>query len=806
MNTKFTRRLTSLLLMLCLVASSFTMVLADKAYIVTSYTLGGGKTTISEGEAFDLNLNLQELINPGEQVSIVNTSDSFSFTSGGTTKVLGDLAANTVHTFNMRYSGKGKTFSFNIIKNSTGAVVASDSVYVKEAIETSTAPITPIDTSKLTPKLGLVGEEFLGILSAGKVNELTTVFSNTGSYQAKNIQISLEKGEDALPFSVNGSILKGKVTSIDSGKSGELKLKLAVNAAAVPKTYALQFKLAYENAYGDKFSEAVPVYVEIENNAVEPTVSLVATNLEKGPLDAKTPKLLTLEFRNTGSLKASKISAQLTGFRADGARLYEDTDYRLIGSMATGMSGKVQYKLIAGKNAKGPVDLEVVVKYYDDMGVAYEKKYPIFVELAEDAAAATDTKGIVVSFEKATYPLDAKKAQPMTVTVKNTGTTTKENLKLTVTSDATLKFLTPYVQMIDSLKAGEIKTFTFKAMLSGQVTPNTYPLYATVVHQKGAEGDQRVAVAGVFVQEEGQGGSKPKIIIDSYEYGGDAVLAGSTFDLVVRFTNTSETVGIKNAKVVMTADEGIFIPVDAANSFFVERIGAGETVEEVLTLKVKADAKVQMYGISFKIDYEDQNGKSYDEMKNPYTAEEKISLNVKQEVRLEVSDVVLPPEAYVGTPVAVEVEFFNMGKSPMYNLMVKLEGDFQVQNGNYFVGNFEAGRSEFFSGQIFPEKSGELAGTLRFIFEDETGVKQEKKVPVTVMVMDGAAPNPGGEVPPIDPNIGGEVPPVEGGGFKMPLWGWGAAIGGPLLIGGLIALRIRRKRRLKALAAIADED
>jgi len=790
-----------------MVISSFSVVLADKSYIVNTYSLPANKTTITEGEVFDLTLNLQELIDPSAPVSIVNTSDSFAFASGGTTKVLGDLLANTNHVFSMRYSGKGKTFSFNIIRNSTGAVIATDSILIKEAIETSNVVTPPIDTAKLSPKLSLKSEDVLGPLSAGTQQEVVFTLANTGLYQAKNVSVALEKGEDSMPIVMAGAILKGKLDGIDAGKTGEVKVKFGINSAIAPKTYALQLKVNYENAYGDKFpTEIIPIYMTVENNAQEPLVSLVGSKLDNGPLTSKGPKVLVLEFKNTGTLKASKITTQLTGFKSDGARLYEDTDARLVGSMVQNMSGKVQYKIIAGKNAKGPIELEAVVKYFDDLGVAYEKKYPIYLELEEDIALATDTKGIAVSFDKATYTLDAKKAQVIQVKVKNNGAQIKENLKLTVSADTTLKFLTPYVQIIDALKPGEAKTYTFKALISGQVTPNTYPLYATVVHPKGPEGDQQVGVAGVFVNEEGQGGSKPKIIIESYSYGGESALAGTEFDLLVRFSNTSDSVGIKNAKFVMTADEGVFIPVDSANSFFIESIGAGETEEQVLRLKVKADAKVQMYGITFKIDYEDQNGKSYDEMKNPYTAEEKISLNVKQEVRLEISDVILPPEIYVGSPVPVEVEFFNMGKSPMYNLMVKLEGDFQAQNSNYFVGNFEAGRSEFFSGQIIPDKAGELKGQLRFIFEDETGVKQEKSVPVTVTVMDGA-PSTGGEIiPPIDPGNGGEVMPPEGGGFKMPIWGWVAAVGGPLMLGAFVIMYIRKKRRMKALAAIADEE
>ena len=90
---------------------------------------------------------------------------------------------------------------------------------------------------------------------------------------------------------------------------------------------------------------------------------------------------------------------------------------------------------------------------------------------------------------------------------------------------------------------------------------------------------------------------------------------------------------------------------------------------------------------------------------------------------------------YVDQPVPVFLEFFNMGKVVLNNLMVKAEGDFQIQNGNYFVGNFEPGRSDSFDVTVVPLKEGESKGSIVFIYEDIEGKSYEVKKEFTLNVM-----------------------------------------------------------------------
>ncbi|MDG2774741.1 hypothetical protein HKB01_04830, partial [Vibrio parahaemolyticus] len=128
-------------------------------------------------------------------------------------------------------------------------------------------------------------------------------------------------------------------------------------------------------------------------------------------------------------------------------------------------------------------------------------------------------------------------------------------------------------------------------------------------------------------------------------------------------------------------------------------------------------------------EYEDTNG-------NEYTATELIGVPVVQESKLETSEIGYVQEAYVGQPTPISVEFFNTGKVTLYNMMVKLEGDFQTENGQYFVGNFQSGSSEYFEGYVIPYQSGEVKGALVFSFEDSTGQMQEIRKEFTLNVME----------------------------------------------------------------------
>jgi hypothetical protein len=122
-------------------------------------------------------------------------------------------------------------------------------------------------------------------------------------------------------------------------------------------------------------------------------------------------------------------------------------------------------------------------------------------------------------------------------------------------------------------------------------------------------------------------------------------------------------------------------------------------------------------------------------------------------------------------------------------MMVKLEGDFQTENGQYYVANFDSGSSEYFEGYIIPMNPGELSGDIVCTFEDSTGQMQEVRKPFTLNVMD-MMPMP--EFPEGEPPF--EEPMPEGsGGIKSFLIPAGVALAA--IVAGVIFYRNRKAKK-----------
>lgn len=222
---------------------------------------------------------------------------------------------------------------------------------------------------------------------------------------------------------------------------------------------------------------------------------------------------------------------------------------------------------------------------------------------------------------------------------------------------------------------------------------------------------------GVFVNR-GSGSGTPRIIVDRYNIEPSTIKAGDIFQLTMSLLNTSSSNTVSNIKVSLVSDDGVFNPVNSSNTIYIENIGPKENIQKVFTLMPKRDAEHKTYGIEVNIDYEDEKG-------TQLNSKDMISVPVIQQVKLVLGDLFAPPEAYLGQPFPVSIEFFNMGKTTLYNLMIKTQGNFSTQNSNYYVGNFEPGKTDSYDVGVTPEQEGLLNGEIIFSFENAVGEPYE---------------------------------------------------------------------------------
>lgn len=228
--------------------------------------------------------------------------------------------------------------------------------------------------------------------------------------------------------------------------------------------------------------------------------------------------------------------------------------------------------------------------------------------------------------------------------------------------------------------------------------------------------------------------NKPKLIISNYKLSPEMPKAGDEFQMDLTFYNTNDKKSVRNIKITLNGQEqsqtatgvqtsgSVFSPVNSSNTFYIPVISAKKTVGKTIKLKTVPNAQAQNYTISVQFEYEDYNG-------NEFTATEIIGVPVVQKSEILFSDVKIP-EATADLPIPIELEFYNTGKDMLSTFMITIEGEgFEKLSSRYFVGNFQPGSSDRFTGEIIAKKSGKISGNVVVTYEDSTGEKHEHKIP-----------------------------------------------------------------------------
>lgn len=446
---------------------------------------------------------------------------------------------------------------------------------------------------------------------------------------------------------------------------------------------------------------------------------------------------------------------------------------------------------------------------YDNKQVSEKTTFSVRLRASDDIKS--NGKLVITGYQLGSSTLSYNGDTSLTITVQNTGSATMKDITMTLdgmaTGSVTLKSGMD-VQTLVELGPGQQSTFTYQLHGDKALPSGTAILTATA-----ACGEEK-SVAKVFVPcvgkpetsggegESGPGSSKPQVIIESYTYGeeGTSVTGGSTFTLGMTLKNTSSSSAIENIKMVVSsaADEttgGVFTPASSSNSFFIAKVGAGESFTESIDLVVKADAAPKSYGIDVQIAYE----AVVDGKRESLTATERITIPVSQPDRFEVEDAQISSTVYAGESTSCSVSYVNKGKSAIYNLSIAVEGTgFTTADANTYVGNVEAGNGDYFETTLNVTEPGTIDGKFIITYEDSAGTQTtlERPFTATVMEMDWGEPDPMEPTEPVDANPG------------LPLWGKILIIVGCVVVAGgivVVVLRIRRKKR-KAVPVFDDED
>lgn len=347
-----------------------------------------------------------------------------------------------------------------------------------------------------------------------------------------------------------------------------------------------------------------------------------------------------------------------------------------------------------------------------------------------------------------------------------------------------------------TLEADQHAYFKAKLTFAAGATQQYYEVPVTITYNGGATFTFKVKVycRGVDTSGGGSSGggssykSKPKVIIESYEFSEDTIYAGDTVKLDLIIANTSSREAITNLQLDYANEAGAVLPAPgSSSSMYIGTIDKNGVRAITLDLQIipGADAKSQVLAITL----------SYEGTKNRADFEEKASISVPvlQKARVRINEPIIYDDPWVGSSVSAGVTLYNLGKSTLYNCMVDIVGDNVTLEESYFGGNVAPGATMRADLNITPEVSGEVEAKVRVTYEDINGNQTEELLPLKMTVN---AEDPGAIASPGDG--GAEIPGDKPAGAHIGWIFW--TLGGIAVVTGLVFLGIKlKKKRERAL-------
>jgi hypothetical protein len=496
---------------------------------------------------------------------------------------------------------------------------------------------------------------------------------------------------------------------------------------------------------------------------------------------------LILENDSGHSAKKITITPNLTDLPI---KWNQPTDYNSIFGLSSRKQTKVTFSFDISDDARlGTYGIKFDLEYYNVRDERFTRSQTIYFKVTKEKS-----KPILV--------VDTIKVDPEAVVaggqtvlsfnVTNIGEINAKDIKLVLTGlnkDGFIALDSSDTRYIAALEGGASSKQFFTLLVSKNIPKGTNSITASLSYKDSLNSDYSIEKTIYInnVQSENEStnteGGAPKVMIESYYTSPSFIKAGDNIDFTFTFVNTNATKSINNIKITVSSSDGALMIAKGSNTFYIENLGPKGTVQKSISLNVKQDLTSKSYPININFDYEDSSG-------NNYTSAEVISLPVTEYSKFVINNV-FAPQGYVNSPANLSFDYINMGKATISNLTATVTGDYTAKQSVNYIGNLEAGNSDYYDIEIIPTKAGDLNGELVLSFEDSSGKVIEVKKAFQGFAMDPNENVPGDEV--INP-----LPlPVE---EEKPLSGWaiaGIGIGSFLvsfIVTKIIAGKIFRKK------------
>ena len=624
-----------------------------------------------------------------------------------------------------------------------------------EIVSTELTVNTQILEEKAPPQLS-INNVSVENATIGKDMELSFKVRNEGEITARSVYLSINYGETGIVANYGSKNIK-----LDNiAKKTETLVTIPIKAipTATPGLKTLSINLDYKTADGDSFTDVREIYVNLKENEDAPELVFEEFNYNKKAKPGESLGLV-IKIKNTGNSKAINPRITVDESSLSSNLFIKDyfTEYLSLNNVNANKTIEAKVPLLISKEITGGTkEVKLNLAYFDEEGVEYKSVVNIYPEIEAEGVTEDGEPVIIISNVKQS-PQNPVAGENLTVTfdMENKSAISLNDLKIelkNLTGNTFIPVKSDPYQYLGTLAAGATKTITLNLKVSEEISEGLNTL-SIAYSYAGGGGGRGVDIPILNVQNDLGSASKPRLIVSEYKSDVDDLRAGSVFNFDFEITNTHSSVAAKNIIITVSGKDPsgqseVFSVTQGSNSFFINRIGPGETYSNSLEMKVKNDAATAAYSMNVTIEYE------YDGIEpNPTTG--KIGEIEEHELTLQVSENARPVVDYVnvyswdgqvsvGNPVTLAFEFYNMGKSTLNNVVATVEGDFASTSGSmYFMGNVMAGNASYAEFEVIPNIEGTAYGVVKITYEDSNGDEQVYTKEFESMVMGAQMWEPG---------------------------------------------------------------
>ena len=707
------------------------------------------ESEINKWDEFSLDFTIKNVSNEKiDKISFkIETNQSFKVISGDMDITDAEIVEDP-YTVNIQYLGGSSKLPVKIIKYYKNDVEMDEGIINIDITQIEEDDTSSSSSSSENEPILIIESTSIPVAAAGESMKIPLTITNESKYSARNISVklSLSKGDDN-PFDMSSLNLIQSISSLNARKSDGIIFSLKVKPHAEEKTYEIDVEFNYSNTKNRYFSSNEKIYVKVTNNMKEPVLAIQDIKYGTNPVKAGEKLQVSFNVSNMGDLDAEGIKLSVEGLNKDSFTLSSGVDSRYIDIIKGNEKKNIILNLVAADYmASGNHELTIKMEYKDLRNNSYSNDSSFFINVQGGSNISNITLDNITVMPQ---EVKANENFMLSFDVNNKGKSDARNVVVTVKGDDGIVSKSPDVKIIEGLAAGEQTKLEYILYANNEAVTKNYNIMITLEYEDTEKADSKHSVsqyAGIYINGES---SKitPKIIISNYNFEPKLVRAGEEFSIDLTFMNTSMTKEVKNIKIYLTGidsdNEGnvVFTPVGSSNTFFVDSIKPKGSAARSITMYTIPDAQPKYYNITANIEYQDDEG-------TEYKAAELVGIPVIQQSKLDASEISLPPEVYIGQPTPISLQYYNKGKTKLSNLMIKVDGDFQTENGEAFIGNFESGSSDYYEAMLIATKPGTADGRVIFSFEDPSGEEFTYEREFTINAMEMPVMDMSGEMPP----------------------------------------------------------